>query len=893
MFCLAKYEYSSIGNVQWKRVSKKRQETFLRDIHHGENLKGQEAVVEASWFSLLNDTFYSVNKGYATPMSKVLGTDGLLIVRDITVALSLITEFKDDVALEKRNYQERILAQVLFYMKHISMHIENGNDKGLELPNVVLAADANQIFVINARVLYPYLDMPDIDWSMNARKAYDEQIPQVVFDKLRIDANINPYVYDIRSRDFNLNDIMGLVSDLASTENATQLSKIPVNQANIRGAYDEFLRLVTQNRTKVKTNQELVGMFINALTNHENVILKNNTVTMLNDDGTYIKYTVNGRNWYAFFSRFDTNYSADEVKDITEVGDILLEETNRRFSGEYWTPTVWVNEAVKEISSELGHDWREKYYVWDAAAGSKNLTRDFKFKHLFSSTLFDNELAMGRMYNRENIAFQYDFLNDDISLSKKNIKKAKLFDRAPELVNALLSNKPIVLFMNPPYATAGDARMDSEHKKAGVATKSVVHEYMKDDKIGHASENLYCQFFYRALLLKKAFKLSNLVIAYFSNSQYMTGGSYFKAFDEALFTHFDFKSGFLLNAGEFSDTAANWGISFTILRSIHERSTDRIPNQYTLAIKEDTTVQGITRSGKHTIKSLPKSDFLSEWVRGVSLKSLKYQDKGTYPTFSSAFKVKPNSSITPPKYPIHALGYAWNKANNVEKAATETALFSDCYHDGHGFAIVPENFERVMINFAIRKSTSHSWINNKDNYHSPSELFLNNANYNMMLTEMVIFGLFNKYSYQVSLSNIEYKEKSYNINNEFFWLSKHSMSALASKSHFSDMGFSIEDDCERFVYKWLEKHQGDISPAAKLVLSYAEKIVEDTFKYRQELNDDYPEFCFMNWDAGWEQIRRLMTNGKKSQYLSNFKTAYDELAKIINGYIYQFGFLDE
>lgn len=27
------------------------------------------------------------------------------------------------------------------------------------------------------------------------------------------------------------------------------------------------------------------------------------------------------------------------------------------------------------------------------------------------------------------------------------------------------------------------------------------------------------------------------------------------------------------------------------------------------------------------------------------------------------------------------------------------------------------------------------------------------------------------------------------------------------------------------------------------------------------LNDDYPEFCLTRWDAGWEQIRKNMTNG--------------------------------
>ena len=215
----------------------------------------------------------------------------------------------------------------------------------------------------------------------------------------------------MHAKDFDLNDVIGLVADLAVADKSQDIHKIPVNQANIRGVYDEFLRLVTQNKTKVTTDQELVSMFINALTNHDSFFIQNNTATLKRNDGTWKDYHVNGRNWYAFFSRFDTNYSSTEIKNITEVGDVLLKETARRFSGEYWTPTIWANEAINTIEEVLGKDWKDEFYVWDVAAGSKNLTRDFRFKHLFSSTLFEEELNLGKMFNKNNVAFQYDFLN--------------------------------------------------------------------------------------------------------------------------------------------------------------------------------------------------------------------------------------------------------------------------------------------------------------------------------------------------------------------------------------------------------------------------------------------------------------------------------------------------
>lgn len=868
------------GFVIWKKYPKKRQKEFIDKLTRN-SMKGQEAIVEAAWYEVLNYCFVEPNKPYSSEITKPLQTDGMLFVEDISVNLNLITEFKDDVQLDKRRYQKRILAQVIFYLKKIKQHIKDGNKLNLFMPNVILAADADQVFVINARILYPYLNL-NIDWDKNPRNAYDFEEPQILFDELDKDNNINPYVYDIKSRDFDLNDVMGLVADLASTENENELTKISVNQANIRGVYDEFLRLVTQNRTHVKSNQELVSLFITSLTQYRNIILKNNTITILNDNNTYQSYTVNGRNWYAFFSRFDTNYTTEEIKNITEVGDVLLEETNRRFSGEYWTPTIWANEAIKELEEVLGKDWKENFYVWDAAAGSKNLTRDYKFKHLYSSTLFKEELDLGKRYNVDNVAFQYDFLNDDIDLSP-NSENSKLQKKAPELFEALCNDKPLVFFMNPPYGTAGNTMGKSS--KTGISDTKI-HQEMLKNKIGQSSENLYCQFFYRCVEIKERFNLSNVIIAFFSNSQYLIGGKYFTGIRKKIFSNFNFEKGFLFNAGEFSDTAASWGISFTILKS--KPNDYELPYRLKLSIKELEN-NGIKEIGIHELEAVPENCSLSNWVKEIDIKDVK-NVKNEIPLMTGPFTV---SKATPRiYYPENALGYAWFKGNNVEYTRQETGLFSTDFSRERGVAIVPKNFERVMINFAIRKATVHSWINNKDSYRKPKQDFINTDEYNILVYDSVVFGLFNEFSKQVSLKNIEYKNKSYNIKNEFFWLSKNDMYNLANKNTYAEMGFNIENDEERFVYNWLKSHKNWESEEAKGVLNLANRIVTQTFSYRQEADQDYPEFNFMQWDAGWEQIRKLIKNSRDNKlYDNDFKEAYEVLKTKINSAIYKFGFL--
>lgn len=870
------------NNVNWKRLPKTRQKEFLSALKAKESIKGvkQEDIVQSAWYSVLNYCFAEPNKNYATHIAKLLETDGLMFVKDITVALSLITEFKDDINMDKHSQQERVLAQVIYYLKRIQEHINNGNKLNLTIPNVVLAADVNQAFVVNARVLYPYLDM-DIDWSRNPRAAYDTRGPRELFDRLDNDNNINPYVYDTRVKGFDLNDVLGLVADLASAENEAQLKKIPVNQSNIRGAYDEFLRLVTQSQTRVKTNQELVSLFIQVLTDHDRFILRNNKVTVLNANGTYKNYRVNGRNWYAFFSRFDTNYSADEVKNITAVGDVLLEETNRRFSGEYWTPTIWADKAINALSEVLGTNWKQTYYVWDNAAGSKNLTRDYKFKNLFSSTLFPNELAIGKEYNVGNVAFQYDFLNDDPDLNPDNIDDSKLAKCAPELVEALKNDRPIVFFTNPPYGTSGNTV--GKQSKSDIA-KTKINEQMRINGMGHASENLYCQFFYRAVQFKKIFHLTNAVIAYFSNSQYLTSSNYFNSLRKEIFSNFDFEKGFIFNAGEFSDTASNWGISFTILRSKPTNNLDNIPNIFKLDVNE-SDIRGIHFLGTHVIYAFPETDGLAQWVKDIDIHSANnIKDNVTMVTGAfTASKAKPTIF-----YPENAIGYAWFKGNNVEYADRETGLFSTDFSRQRGVPITPDNFERTMINFAVRRATHHTWINNKDNYHKPNASFYDNK---VALADMVVFSIFNNKNLSSSLLNFEYNNKLHRVNNELFWMSKNEIKKYAAEAKFSDMGFAINNDHERFMYKWIVRNHQYLSSEAKDVLSLSTKIVKDTFSQRKILDGDYPNYCLMCWDAGWEQIRKINQKGRQSEYYDSFVDSYQTLLSKVNSYIYQYEFL--
>jgi len=47
---------------------------------------------------------------------------------------------------------------------------------------------------------------------------------------------------------------------------------------------------------------------------------------------------------------FKQNYSAKEKEKFTEISDRLVEDLTRRYKGEFYTPTIWVDESQKLVS---------------------------------------------------------------------------------------------------------------------------------------------------------------------------------------------------------------------------------------------------------------------------------------------------------------------------------------------------------------------------------------------------------------------------------------------------------------------------------------------------------------------------------------------------------------
>ena len=790
------------------------------------------------------------NKGIKTYFSDAEITypfkcDGFVDTKDGNKILRLIIEYKYDEDLASKTGRAKVLIQVVHYLKKFE---ENGEI----LPNVCLVGDVNECFVLHTNPLLKYLDA-DCDWSIAPSKAYGADVDTML--AIAEDDEINPFVFCV-DENFSFKAVADKIRDLIHDINRY----VRVTEHNIATIYNYFLTKVIKKTKSINAN-DTVAVFIGVITEKENYYKHPHKKGVIVTPIGEIK--VNDDAYKAFIQYFERSYTPHEKNRFSEISDRLIEDTNRRNKGEFYTPTMFVDHAHDMMSRELGMDWKEEYVVWDASCGSKNLTRDYKFKELYCSTLEQAELEIGKRYNPEATSFQFDFLNDSL-------------DKLPQgLLNALKENKPIVFLNNPPYATANEMGTNSKSKK-GVA-KTTINEKMLNDGIGACSQNLYAQFLYRIDMIKRRSNLTKCYIALYSPTLYLSGTSW-KNFRKVFLNDFKFIDAFTFKASYFADVADHWGIAF----SLWENGETIDKNNFVHKLVDEIDGE-LINVGTKDIYNLDGRMTATVWAK-EQIKKLKTFDE---PNLSSGIKVRPSNSDTRGTNFIGNIGYFLNAGNNVDKNVQSVALFTSAYGNGHGHGINADNFERVVTLFSARRLVSCNWQNWADEYIAPNT---EHEKWSEFVADSVVYSLFESKSNQSSLRNVEYKGKQWNIKNEFFWMPTAKMQELANNNRYDEMYQDAQGVDDRFVCKWLNDHKTEISPEAQAVLDYATTIVEQSMKYRNVFNEDNENYQIMNFDCGWYQIKGMLKEYMPNE-LKQFNDLYKKLAEKMRPLVYEVGFL--
>lgn len=757
--------------------------------------------------------------------------------------LKLIIEYKFEEEFTSKTVRAKVITQVLYYMKRFEQN-------GLILPNVVMVGDVNECFVFHTNDIISYLD-EDLDWSIAPSKAHEHNADLIY--KLANDENINPFIFVI-DENFSFKSVIDKIYDLSNNIQRY----VHVTEHNIATIFEYFTNRVITDKKKISAN-DIVAVFMGVITKnseyYKHPIKKNILVTPQGE----IK--INGDGFDSFFSYFNRNYTPQEKMRFSEISDRLIEDTNRRNKGEFYTPTLFVDYAHDMISKAFGEDWKEKYVVWDNSAGTKNLTRDYYFKELYSSTLEQAELDISKQYNKEATSFQFDFLNDSL-------------DKLPKgLLEAFEQNKPIIFFMNPPYATAANGKTDSESKEG--CAKTAINDEMVKAGFGNGSRNLYAQFLYRIAEIKKQYNLTDCHIGLFSPTLFLSGISY-KVFRGYFCKEFAYNSGVQFKASHFADVADNWGISFSIWNS--GETIDKNNFNYNLIDNIDGEIEVIGEKDVYNTDGLTTA---SDWAKSTSK-----NEKVEQVYLTSAIKVKESDSFK--AYTLKkSIGGFVNSGNNVDKNTQSCYLTCGSISTATGAIthIMDDNFDKCTALFAARRLVSCNWVNWADEYLAPNT---EHSKWNEFVNDSLIYSLFESKSNQSSLRQVEYKGKLWDIKNEFFWMSREEMKQLANENGNDVCYQDANVSTDRYVYNLLQNIT--LSEEAQLVLDKACELVRKTFKYRMMFDEDNENYQINNWDCGWYQIKALAKEYAKDDF-EEFKTVYKKLGDKMRPMVYELGFL--
>lgn len=758
--------------------------------------------------------------------------------------LKMIIEYKYNEDMKQKSAIAKVLVQVVFYLKRFE-------DAGMELPNVVMVGDINECFVMHSNDLLKYLDW-NVNWKIAPSEAY-KKCPEMVLGIVE-DEVINPYVFYIDEH-FDFKYVIAKIHNLC--ENVKRYVRI--TEHNIASIFEYFRDRVLLKKDALSAN-ELVTVFIGLITNDEAYYLhpkKKNTLITPNGN-----IPVNSASFVSFFDQYAREYTPQERMNFTAIADRLLEDTTRRRQGCFNTPTKFVDFAHRMIEKELGENWRDDYVVYDCCCGTGNLTRDYRFKELYCSTLDKGELELGSRYNPEATKWQMDFLNDG----------DECFDKS--LVKAFEQNKPIVFFINPPYGTACNQGQTSKKDTNNTA----IRDEMNKTKFG-GSENLQHQFMYRITKFVERYNLTNAYFALFSNPIWLSGakqGMFLKNFT----SQWECKDAYLFQASHFADVSDVWGISLTLWKANNQATPITEYNMKLIDILDNGTIDVLSH---HTIYNSAFFNKASDWVKEL----VKCKNNFVcLPKTSNGLVLKEDSRVQSLREQI---GYFHNNANSIQYNLTYVGLYSMSFASGNGVPVCVENFTRCTSLFTARKLIEGNWINDKDEYLAPNE---NHSDYKRFEADSIAYSLFHNSSNQTSMRQITYKGKLYDIPNEFFWMSKDTMMSLANENHDDFMFNDARTSKERYVFTLLQKPEiaQHLSETAKQLLSMATEMTVKSMKYRTLFESDHPDYHIHTWDAGYYQLKNLWKEYLPEDF-KRFRDLFKQFGNELRPLVYELGFL--
>lgn len=766
------------------------------------------------------------------------------------------------------------------YESFIQLILTIGKERTIDKhlpPKFIGAFDAEKIAFIPYSAIMEVFTITDFNWNV-APSDHESKEFKLLKEIVRrqLDSNNkekdNVYYFDF------YNDKKELQRFIRNNfvSGREDVRKIRINQNNFTHIYDKWRKEVKPTIDVKWENVKKSGLldadfFLADVMSKDNVTLQEKLHVLLRSNQyeldreyiegflrkTIVDFTDGMRAHTKFWNKYDRPPREEYRTKILNRRDLLVPQDVRERKGSYFTPAIWVEKSQEYLANVLGEDWQDNYYIWDCCAGTGNLLKGLTNKYnIWASTLDkadvqvmlqDIEDANSKNENGSHLlashVFQFDFLNDD-------------FDKLPQglrdIINDEEKRKNLVIYINPPYAEAGDARQSvgTGKNKEKVATETKI--YSKYKKIvGKAIVELFAQFFIRiyqeipSCRLAEFSKLKILQAANFADFRRV-----FKAKLESVF---------LVPANSFDNVKGQFPIGFFIWDT---------KEKYNLS---DEKAIVFDSEGEYLYEKIVHCPTDNEKVIGTWLTSYKDTTSECIGMMNSG-----RNDFQNQKYCHIANEISVERSHALVHKFTKKLVIPGCVY------------------LAVRHCIEASWINDRDQFYVPNEGWKYDKDFQ---NDCLAFTLFHGQNHITSEQGtnhwIPFTEQQVNAPDNFksHFMSDFIAGKLASMN--ADTLFGKEESL-------IPSEPIHFTPAAQAVMEAGRKIWEYYMKQKPKtygadpINVNASFYDIRAYFQGRDEKGKMNSESSDQTYMSllrDLRTYQKVLAKQIEKKVYLYGFL--
>lgn len=775
---------------------------------------------------------------------------------------SILWEFKLDKNFKNIRNISAVIAQTMYYARFLKYGKTNK-----PLPPYILVIDKNEAFIFEtAKYKKYYSNASKYDWD----RAASCPCPKLVDDIEKYSFTSQIYVYDLSNKEDENNFITAYKQRDIRQLKLIDIDKKSINEDNFLEVYTYWNKLFG---SYVENGRKASEYFLSDIEYGKSAPFGNEIAFRLDND-TLMPKQLPMKDYNHFWEVYDKVQSKD-IYALRQKSDRISEDYMRRFTGEFYTKIDIAQKGWEYLEKVIGKKewWKTgEYRIWDMAAGTGNLEFNLPesaLQYCYISTYLEDDANYCKKIFKGATCFQYDYLNDDVTFLNNQQQLEIVKPKMPSNLIEDLKNPNLkwVIFINPPWGTSNNVGKEIGKKSKDNISDTNIRKLMNNENLGESSREVFTQFLYR---ISKEFKGKQTYLGLFAKVKYMNAKNDNKIRDT--FFKYTLKNGFLFSIKHFfTKGKENYPVAFAIWdlnKQKYLKEQKLLFDVYNMNIEKYATKQLYMEDD-----SIP----ITKWVE-------RYKNETIMPPYQSAVTFAGYSHKDVRDRVTKDFLCSLSCNGNDFQHQNGTFILSAPYVSAGAFSVTPNNFEKAMILHAVRRLPDATWTNDRDMFFAP-KIELSRE----FITDCIMWSAFADSNNTVSLKDIEYNGKIYQIRNNLYPYLLNEVKKWQCSNSDIQAQLSVANE-DRFLADYISRQ--NLSKESLNLYNSGKDLYK--YFYEQICNVYWKKFKIDNWDVGLWQIKQALKDvGLGQDKIDSSKEYHKLLGNKLLPQLYNYGFLNK